>query len=357
MKTEALLRDPVFQLNLMLWMAKEQPPADYRVRPLFYNWGFEIIYVEQPFAFPEETVKAINGSALDIGMPPEPDLILGRSRDNKALYFEAKANSFGIASTNSKQARAHLIASGPVFGEVLSPLNACLLCYVVPDGACEPMSQCLATLAYELQDKGLKPGAFSCHGLAVNETRIVYSWDSAFKIHVNITNNALPVLDDVTDDTDPTPLLLVFSEEDCSNIEMRNFYRRVVIDQVRACLLCDLHSVPLEEKHETSPDSLLEKTTDGIFQYLGRERQKKLRRLIRENIFKKIADYWKERQSGVTLVGDYLAVIWRSAEEKDDFLDWIEDRRTHFDAGKPPAEKPCMDSLFDLPDADKREGE
>ena len=171
---------------------------------------------------------------------------------------------------------------------------------------------------------------------------------------MDVTDDALPVLDDVTDDTDPAPLLLVFSDEDCSNVEMRDFYRRVVIDQVRACLLCDLHSHTLGEKYEISPDSLLEKTTDGIFQYLGRERQKKLRRLIRENIFKKITDYRKGREPGVTLVGDYLAFTWSSADEKDDFLNWMEDRRTHFDAGKPPVEN---QSLFDWADADKREGE
>ena len=347
MKTEALLRDPVLQLNLLLWMAKEQPSDHCRVRPLFYDLGFEIIYIEQPFAFPEEAVKAMKDSALDFSIPPEPELILGRKSDNKALYFEAKANSFGITSTNCKQARAHLIASGPVFGEVLSPLNACLLCYVVPEGAREPMSQCLTALADELQSKKLMPGPFSCHGLAVNKTRIVYSWDSVFKAHVGATDDVVPVLD-VAEDTDPAPLLLVFSDEDCGNVEMRDFYRRAILDQVRACLLCDLHSHALGENYETSPDSLLAKTTDGIFQYLGRERQKGLRRLVRENIFKKIADYWKERQSGVTLVGDQLSVTWTGAGEKDDFLNWIEDRRMHFDAGKPPVEQP---TLFDWPDA------
>ena len=56
----------------------------------------------------------------------------------------------------------------------------------------------MAALADELQDKGLKPGPFSCHGLAVNEARILYSWDSAFKIHVDVADDALPILDDVT---------------------------------------------------------------------------------------------------------------------------------------------------------------
>jgi hypothetical protein len=337
MKTEALLSDPVFQLNLLLWMAKEQPSDHCRVRPLFYDWGFEIIYIEQPFAFPEEATRAMRSSELDISIPPEPELILGRKTDNKALYFEAKADSFGIASTNSRQARAHLIASGPVFGEVLSPLNACLLCYVVPEIARELMSQCLNALADELQKKKLNPGPFSCHGLAINETWIVYSWDSVFKAHVGATDDAAPVLD-VAGDTDPTPLLLVFSDEDCGNSEMRDFYRRVLLDQVRACLLCDLHSHAVGEKYEKSADSLLSKTTDGIFQYLGRERQKRLRRLVRENILKRIADYWKEKQPGVTLVDDRFDVTWPGVGEKEAFLNWIEDRRIHFDAGKPSME-------------------
>ncbi len=106
MRTDALLKDPVFQLNLLVWMAKEQPPENYRVRPLFHERQFEIIYIEQPFAFPEETIAAIEASGLDISKRPEPELILGRRHDNRALYFEAKANSFTTESTTSRQARA-----------------------------------------------------------------------------------------------------------------------------------------------------------------------------------------------------------------------------------------------------------
>lgn len=335
MKTETLLKDPVFQLNLLLWMAKAQPTDGFRVRPLFYDWDFEIIYIEQPFAFPEETMKILIDSGLEISIAQEPELILGRKKDNKALYFEAKANSFGVRSTNSRQARAHLIASGPVFGEVFSPLNACLLCYVVPEGAREQMSECLIALTDELRNKGLKPGLFSSHGLAVSDKQIIYAWDSTFKDHVGTIDNAVPVLDDVAEDTDPAPLILVFSDEDCGNGEIRNFYRQVIMDQVRACLLCDLHAHILGERYTTSPDNLLAKTTDGIFDYLGRERQKRLRRLVRENMLKKIADYWKDKQTGVNLDGDQLSITWNVIDEKNAFLDWLEDRRTRFDTGKP----------------------
>jgi len=347
MRTDELLKDPVFQLNLLLWMAKEQPLENYRVYPLFYKAGFRIIYIEQPFAFPDEAAIAVKDSGLDISVAPEPELILG-SENNKALYFEAKANSFGTDSTNCKQARAHLLASGPVFNEVLAPLDSCLLCYVVPDDVRDKMCECLTKLTTELNNSGLRPGLFSSHGLAVSGTQINYSWDSVFKTHVDVTEDSVPVLKNIEEETDPAPLVLVFSDEDCSNDKIRDFYRQVLIDQIRACLLCDLHSHNIGAKYETTPDNLMMKTTDGIFQYLGRERQKRLRRLIRENILKRIHEYWKEKQAGIALEADKLIITWSVIGEKDDFLNWLEDRRMRFDASKPPEEPP---TLFDQIDS------
>ncbi|MCX5638868.1 MAG: hypothetical protein NTX52_14420 [Planctomycetota bacterium] len=344
MRSDILIKDPVFQLNLLLWMAKEQPLDNYRVYPLFHNLKFKIIYIEQPFPFPDQFVKTIQESGLDISVTPEPELILGREEDNKALYFEAKANSFGTDSTNCRQARAHFVASGPAFGEVFTPLDSCLLCYVVPNDVCSMMSKCLTTLKTELDNKGLKTGPFSSHGLAIKGDNINYCWDSAFMYHVEIEESYRPILNEVEENTDPSPLILVFSDEDCSDDILRNFYRQVVIEQVRSCLLCDLHSHNIGSEYETTPDNLLMKTTDGIFQYLGRERQKRLRRLIRENVFKRIFEYWQERQSGIELTDDLLRITWNVIGEKEDFLDWLEDRHMRFDASK-PLEEPR--TLFD----------
>jgi hypothetical protein len=338
MKTDELLKDPVFQLNLLLWMVKEQPNTGYRVRPLYYEKGFRIIYIEQPFAMPEETIGTINDSKLDISTTPEPELILGREADNKALYFEAKANSFGTESSNCIQARAHLIACGPAFGEVLAPLKECLLCYLVPDNARELMSECLASLKKELMKKGLKPGPFSSHGLAIKDSKIVYSWNGAFKTHIGIDEDSIPIVDDVEENTDPSPLILAYSDEDCANEGMRDFYRRVIIDQIRATLLCDLHAHSVGAQYETTPDKLLEKTTDRIFQYLSRQRQKGLRRLIRHNVLKKIHDHWKDKQSGIRLANNQLTITWSVIGEKEDFLNWLEDKRINFDASKPSEE-------------------
>jgi hypothetical protein len=336
MKTEALLKAPVFQLNLLVWMSREQPSVGYRVRPLFYKNDFGLVYIENPFVFPEETAKAIVDSGLNIGPAPNPDLILGRERDGKALYVEAKAGSFGPTSSDSRQARAHLLACGPAFGEVLAPLTSCLLCYVVPAEDCAGMRGCLDTLSKELRTGRFLPGPYSSLGLSIQEGQVVFSWDPAFKSHVGLPGDSATVLDGVSDDTDPSPLILVFSDEDCPNTENRDFYRRVVLEKIRACLLCDLHAHPVGPGYEATPDILLDKTMGGVFQYLGRERQKGLRRLIRENVFKRIRDYWRTKLPGVSLLDDGLRISWNVIGEKEDFLDWLEDRRTQFVPDRPP---------------------
>jgi len=342
MKTEALLKDPVFQLNLLLWMAKDQPSNGYRVRPFFWQHGFRLVYIEQPFAFPVETVNAIDRSGLDASTKPEPDVILGRQKDAKALYFEAKAESFGPSSDNSRQARGHLLACGPSFGEVYAPLVHCLLCYVVPEGSRRPMGECLDALSTELRNKRLVPGPFSSHGLAVSATQINYSWDSAFKAHLGVAEDSVPVLDGISEDTDPAPLLLVFSDEDCANTDLRDFYRQALLHQTRANLLCRLHPLPLGTTYSTTPDDLLMETTDGVFQYLGRQRQGGLRRLVRDNFLKRIHAHWSSKQPGITMQGDRLTTTWSVPGEKEAFLDWLEDRRTRFEANRPSNEPPML---------------
>lgn len=346
MKADVLIRDPVFQLNLLLWMAKEQPPDDYRVRPFFFELGFNIIYIEQPFPLPEETSRRAADSGLAIKTAPVPELILGHARNGKALYFEAKASSFGPQSDNSKQARGHLLATGPAFQEVFPPLTSCLLCYVVPEDNRTLMQECLAHLSSELRSLELDPGLFSCQGLMVSENRLVYVWDSAFRDYLGLKENSTMILTDVDDDTDPTPLLLVFSEEDCPNEDMRDFYRHVAIEQVRARLLCDLANLPLNREYEISVDELLGKTSDGLFEYRGREHQKRVRLLIRENLFRRIRDYWADKQKDIRVEHGQLKVRWHTAVEKDFFLGWLEDRRLKFDATR-PAERtmPLLDNL------------
>lgn len=158
MKAESLIRDPVFQLNPLIWMAKEQPAENPVVRPLFHEHGFSMVYVEQPFPLPPELVGRIRRASVAIGERPEPELILGRLSDRRGLYFEAKAESFGPESSTARQARAHLLATGASFAEVMAPCNEALLCHVTPDDRVPMMTACLTKLHAGLTDSGFQPG-------------------------------------------------------------------------------------------------------------------------------------------------------------------------------------------------------
>jgi hypothetical protein len=355
MKTESLLSDPVFQLNLLLWMAKEQPADSYSVRPLFREHGFEIIYIENPFPLPEEVVSIIDKAGLEVSRTPEPDLLLGRKRDHRALYLEAKANSFSPASTNCKQARGHMVAAGPAFAEVMAPYQTCLLCYVLPKKANALMRKCLSVLHKDLAGAELDDSPFSVHGLSVRGTNLVYSWDRAFSQHTGARGSSATIMRNVGDDTDPSPLLLVYTDEDYPDPERRGLIRKAVLNQVHAEMLCQLQTCPPLQPYEATAEGLLMKMTDGVLKYLGRERLRSMRRLVRENLFRRVHEFWQQRQPGtVTWNYDTLKVQWGSASGRDEFLDWLEDYgRTAFSDEKPPANDMPL-----LPDAeDPVEGE
>jgi hypothetical protein len=77
--------------------------------------------------------------------------------------------------------------------------------------------------------------------------------------------------------------------------------------------------------------------TDGVYQYVGRERQKQMRRLVRRNVFRRIADYAKDRfDDVVSLESGVLGIQFPTRDRKSTFLEWFEDfNRTTFSAEKP----------------------
>ena len=342
MSAEALLRDPGFQLNLLLWMTREQPPNAYLVRPLFQELGFDLVYIENPFPLPQETIRSVNATGLDVSLSPEPDVLLRRDSDKKALYIEAKASSFSIASSSAKQARGHLLAAGPAFAEVMKPLQQCLLCYVVPDADRSHMDPCLTSLGDELRGAKLEPGPHSINGLKLQDTDVVYTWDKPFKAHTGVGFDSAVILQNITADTDPSPLFLVFCDQDYPDPVRQNLNRQVFQNQVHSVLLCELNLTSPGIDYTRTIDDLLQKTTDGIFQYIGRERQLRMRRLIRENVFRRIFTFWREKEPNlVRLQTDTLKVQFRDDAQRETFLDWLEDyKRTDFSKATPPPEEP-----------------
>ena len=354
MKPEEWIKDPVFQLNLLLWMAREQPDDAYLVYPLFARHGFEWLAVEQPFAFPPATNAAIESvmsrTKMRIHRHPEPELILKRDRDQSALYFEAKKSSFSSTSKTASQARGHLLAAGPAFAEVQTPLKSATLTYVLPQDQCSLMGICLGELTAELQQAGLSPGSYSLTGLSVQDASLNYHLDSAGQSVIGCQQNRVPVMHDLDEATDPSPLMLVFSVEDCADQDRAGYYRHILQQQVLASLLCHLHAAPATGSLTITAADILRQTTQGAFDYLGPKRQKGMEALVGENVFVTIRDYWKDRASGLaTVKGRELTVSFSDPAKRDEFFDWLESRKTKFPDTAPTVEAmEQMDLFVDL---------
>lgn len=329
MKPEDWIRDPVFQLNLLVWMSKEQPKEAYCVRPVFHEAGYDWMAIEQPFRFPVETAKRIEEinekGEIRIHSHPEPELVVKRSRDQSALYFEAKSNSFGAASTTSSQGRGHLVAAGPAFAEVNAPLERAMLVYVVPDDVSDPMRACLQELADQLRAESIIPGDSAVDGLAAEEAAIHYCFDAPSRSVLGIGEPRIAIIEHISEGTDPSPLLLIYSDEDCPDDERRGYYRHVIQNQAIATLLCELHRVNVGESLNISAARILEITTQGAFNFLGSDRRKKMELLLKVNVFDKIANHWASRSpDAVKVKGKELTVTFPTDALQSEFLDWME---------------------------------
>src|SRR5262249_1824479 len=100
-----------------------------------------------------------------------------------------------------------------------------------------------------------------------------------------------------------------------------------------------------DDVYERSAESLLGEMTGGLYEYLGRKRQKAMRKLVTENVFRRVADFSKARFPGVQLKGDLLRVTFADERGKTEFLEGLEDfKRTAFRADR-PLEEPLFDAL------------
>jgi len=185
MKLDELIRDPIFQLNLLLWMARDQPVDAARVTPLFYRWGYRFLMVEAPLPLPPLLVSVVLKSGLEISLEPEPEMVLGNPSNHRALYLEAKRESFSSQSSTAKQARGHLLAAGAAFRDIVTPYEVARLCYVLPEERRTLMEACLAELKSGLAAHALGPADTSIHGLVAElGNGVTYVWDDDFAAYV-----------------------------------------------------------------------------------------------------------------------------------------------------------------------------
>jgi hypothetical protein len=357
MKAVDLIHDPIFQLNLLVWAATEQPEGEAAVvTPLFSRSGYKLAYIENPFPFPVSVQQQLK-NIEDIGKAPNADVIVANSDRQSAFYIEAKKDSFGTESSSCRQARAHLIAAGPVFAEVYAPIKECRLIYALPEKCRSLMEPTLRSLSTDVAGRGFKPGLFSIHGFDVGEKFVTYTLDDPSAAALGESGKVIPLLP-IPDDgeTDPSPLLLIYTDCDTFNQTDRGLYRRILIDKIYAQLLCQLQHCNPITTFVLKPEEVLMKTSGGAFEFVGGDTRKRMRVLVRDNIYKRIVKFWGEKNAKVfQLKGFELTVSFGDDYNKEQFLEWFEDHaRTKIsDAPADPREIEQTEFLLETPEEKK----
>lgn len=116
------LGDPLFQVNLSLWLTQPRPSAGLSPRPLLREAGYEVYQIEPSLALPLSVQTALGASKLPFSQSSEPD-ILFRGPQGAILLWECKRSLFGYAPPNNerehKQARTFLLATSALLESAL----------------------------------------------------------------------------------------------------------------------------------------------------------------------------------------------------------------------------------------------
>jgi hypothetical protein len=176
-----LLRDPLFQLNSVLWLAQPMP-ADADITPLLYNQGHAVYAIAPLLTVPLDLRLVARDAALDLRDGVRPDVVLKHRTEARFAFVECKANSFGEGSDSAQQSRSLLAVASARAAEVLGlapeQVSASRLFYVVPSECQRPLEQTLSELRSQLHAVALPAAESGTLGLSgATDVRIINGTD------------------------------------------------------------------------------------------------------------------------------------------------------------------------------------
>ncbi len=170
-----LIHDPLFQQNVVLWLAQDMSPsAD--VEPVLGAHGFAVLAIGRLLSLSAPVVSTLAATHVEAKRSAAPDVLLLRNReepDGELLVVECKRSSFGTDSSTAKQARAIMLACGNDAAAIVgvgSGLTGTLVSYLVPDGQAVAMSRTLSELVEEMRAEALEVGDSTVLALADDGT-------------------------------------------------------------------------------------------------------------------------------------------------------------------------------------------
>jgi len=284
---DGLCKDPLFQLNLVIWLAQPQPLSDFYVYPLFYKSNLNIYSIGSLLSLPPDIRQKVTGK-LDCQDAVRPDLILEVLGKKKLCILECKASPFGQESSNTKQAKTLLLIAGPIISEVLAKgtrgENKCMLCYLIGPDNSKLLEDTLNFLEKEIKDKAnLEPGDFGCFEIKPIPNAILLEFSENVKNFLNLIKDSPVEVMNIEKDTDPRPLYLFPYDPNIQTKEEQEMARRILFERILGHIISEIGGADIPTLKIFTTEELLISATFGIYEiWDDNEAKKHIRRLLKD---------------------------------------------------------------------------
>lgn len=288
MNLEDICKDPLFQINLVIWMAQPQSSPNYYVNPLFYKSGLTIYSIEPLLTLPPDIRKIVSNKKIEVKESVRPDLILKVTDQKKFCILECKASSFGPESSNSIQARTFLLMTGPIISQVLGigDKNEGILCYFTGPNNSNLMNNTLQKLAKRMKvDTNLQIGKFGCLEINLSNSSILLEYSKSTKTSLKLTEESPVKILDVEKDTDPRPLYFIPYDPNIEQTkEEQEFCRRIFLERILSSIISKIGSIDnIPTSLTINTDELLTSATFGLYEiWDNSDTKKNIRKVVKD---------------------------------------------------------------------------
>jgi hypothetical protein len=261
----AILSDPIFQLNIGLWML-ESLPREAPIWPMLREAGYILHSIGRAIPLPPGARVALRGLGLD-DHPPSPDLLASPPSNEKWLVVECKGHGFGPESSTAKQAMKILAASVDIAAGIgLQPgakaPGAAVYLTVSPDH--DPLATTLDDLRNRLDGIGVPSAQAGTLGLIRSGVGIHVEMAGDLPLPIAQLAGRQPILA-LRPDEDPRPLYLIpWLPDQAQTAEMSDYCQQVFFARIRSTTVGLIGRAQAPTHLVLSMDRLLEDATFGL---------------------------------------------------------------------------------------------
>jgi hypothetical protein len=266
-----LLGDPLYQVNLLIWLLQPLPPGS-GFRPLLKEAGYRLESIARPLPLPPARRQQLAEAGLAASQQPGPDILAQHANGRQWLLLEAKGNSFSASSSAAVQARGLLVAGGDLTGPLgLAPSTRPdgVVAYLLPEVAAPLLATTLSQIRHELAGASIPAAPAGALGLS-RQSDGVYLHDQhpAGQLPSRLERllSAPQRVHEVDVETDPRPLYVIPWDPGIDQQSLGARYgRKVLQERIRSAAIARLGRAPIPGTVDLNCDDLLAEGTRGFY--------------------------------------------------------------------------------------------